>query len=92
MRHLLLASATAAVLTGLAGGAQAIEAKIPAPYNPKMAFTGPVVANIHTRTDVLPQGRPWFPSLGPNYGTYEDPSFPPVGTVIVRPINNVIRK
>jgi hypothetical protein len=92
MRHLLLATATVGVLTGLAGGAQAIEAKIPAPYNPKMDFTGPVVANIHTRTDVLPQGRPWFPSLGTNYGTFVDPWFPPVGTVIVRPVNGVIRK
>jgi len=92
MRKVLLASATFAALLGFAGGAQALKATIPAPYNPDMMFTGPLEANIHTRTDALPQGRPWFPSLGPNYGPFNDPWFPPDGTIIVRPVKGVIVK
>ncbi|MDQ0510753.1 hypothetical protein [Ancylobacter amanitiformis] len=92
MRRLFFAAAAFGALAGFAGSAQAVELLPPAYFNPQVRHLGPVEANIYNATDVLPQGRPWFPSLGPSYGTFTDPWFPPVGTVTVRPVKAPISK
>ncbi|WAC26503.1 hypothetical protein [Ancylobacter sp. SL191] len=77
---------------GLGGSAQALKAYLPHMQNPNMEFTGPFEGDLYTRTDVLPQGRPWFPSLGPSYGAYADPWFAPKGQVIVKPTARPVTK
>lgn len=87
----IVLSALAATL-GLGGTAEALKASIPHMQNPNMQFTGPFEGDLYTRTDVLPQARPWFPSLGPSYGPYADPWFTPKGQVIVKPTARPVTK
>lgn len=95
MRSLLMAAGALGAMASYAGSAQAVEVLPPAYYNPQVQHLGPVEANIYTATDVLPQARPWFPSLGPSYGSFADPWFPPAppqGTVTVRPVKAPLKK
>ncbi|MBS9476512.1 hypothetical protein [Ancylobacter radicis] len=91
MRKWLLTTAALAMLAGLGGTAQALKASLPHMQNPYMEFTGPFEGDLYTRTDMLPQARPWFRSMGPSYGTYADPWFP-MGKVIVKPMARPISK
>ena len=88
----ILATSVLALMAGSGERAEALQASIPHMQNPNMQFTGPVEGTLYTRTDVLPQARPWFPSLGPSYGPYADPWFPPKGQVIVTPAARPVTK
>lgn len=95
MRKLYLAILTAGMVSGFGGAAGALEVHLPHMQNPNMAFMGPFEGNLYTRTDVLPQARPWFPTQSPSYGPYADPWFEaqsrPVGRVFVRPTGRITK-